>query len=211
MSEEAGEDLAELGIESPTEIVLELVLGSIGEQLGVKGTSGFFSAALTHYAFGQFAVLIGVATSPIKMDFSGITQAKILKKLEDLNKKVDKMIALPTKQALKYLKDGFTELKHSDFQEAYNKFTEVRKFATEAISLNDDFKNIAVCTKYLLFADTMTQAFNQEGEAGGPCFLPVEKLSEKKKQKMTSYLSNSIDDLKKRAKTKGRKKAEHRD
>ena len=107
-----------------TEVVLELVLGSINEQLGIKGTVGFMAAALTHYAVSQFAVLIGVATSPIKMDFSGITQAKILKKLEDLNRKVDKIMSAPRKKALAYLKKGLIELGQDeiDFQEAKEKF-----------------------------------------------------------------------------------------
>eukprot|EP00092_Neocalanus_flemingeri_P007102 GFUD01007672.1.p1 GENE.GFUD01007672.1~~GFUD01007672.1.p1 ORF type:complete len:707 (+),score=179.53 GFUD01007672.1:190-2121(+) len=216
VSEESGEGLYNLATGNPTEVVLELVLGSIGEQLGLQGTKGFYAAALTHYAIGQFVVLIGITTSPIKMDFSGITQAKILKKLEDLNKKVDKIIASPSKQALQHLKEGLMEMKHGGFKEAYNKFTEVTKFAKEAISLAPDFPSLAVCTKYLVFADTMAQAFTSElldpnGKTHGPGFLPVESLPANKKQRMASYLSSVIDDLKKGAKTKGKKKDEHRD
>ena len=75
----------------------------------MKGTCSFSEAVLTYYAVGQFSVLLGIATSKVRfnMDFSGITQDKILKRLEDLDKKVDQMIASTAKQALQYLKDGF--------------------------------------------------------------------------------------------------------
>ena len=215
ISEEIGEGLIELATEDPAVVVLELVLGTIGEQLGVKGTTGFLAAALTHYAISQFAVLIGVATSPIKMDFSGITQAKILKKLEDLNNKVDLMISSPRTEALEYLKDGLIELAQTDidFQEANEKFKEVKKLAKKAISMDTDFTNFAVCTKYLVFAETMVQAFTQGDEETNnyDCFLPAEKLTESSKNKMVTYLSRQVGDLKKRAETKGKKKEDHRD
>lgn len=214
------EGVAQIASEVPTdptevtEVVLELVLGSIGQQLGIKGTMGFMAAALTHYTVSQFAVLIGVATSPIKMDFSGITQAKILKKLEDLNHKVDKIVSGPRKEALAYLRKGLIELRQDeiDFVEAKEKFQEVRKLAEKAITLEEDFTNFAVCAKYLLFAETMVQSFTEKGKgAEEDCFLPVEKLSKVKKNRMAAYLTEQVKDLKKQAATKGRKKEDHKE
>merc|ERR1711892_1344101 len=213
----AGEGLSELATEDPGEVVLELVLGSIGEQLGVDGTGGFLAAALTHYAICQFAVLVGILTTPVKMDFSGITQAKIMKKLEDLNKKVDKLVNAPRRQALDYLKEGITELelKPIDFKEAKKKFEKVQEFAKNAIAIEDDFTNIAVCTKYLLFAETMVQSFTEEFTEGertyGECFVPIEKLSERKKARMFTYLTKQVKELKKQMATKGKKAEDHRD
>merc|ERR1711892_313510 len=217
MASSAGEGFIELATEDPGEVVLELVLGSIGEQLGVDGTGGFLAAALTHYAICQFAVLVGILTTPVKMDFSGITQAKIMKKLEDLNKKVDKLVNAPRRQGLDYLKEGITELeiKPIDFKEAKKKFEKVQKFAKEAIAMEDDFTNIAVCTKYLLFAETMVQSFTEEftegGKNYGECFLPIEKLTERKKARMFTYLSKQVKVLEKQMATKGKKAEDHRD
>eukprot|EP00091_Calanus_sinicus_P024398 TRINITY_DN8708_c0_g1_i2.p1 TRINITY_DN8708_c0_g1~~TRINITY_DN8708_c0_g1_i2.p1 ORF type:complete len:312 (+),score=98.17 TRINITY_DN8708_c0_g1_i2:598-1533(+) len=213
----AGEGLNELVTEEPGEVVLELVLGSIGEQLGVTGTKGFLAAALTHYAICQFAVLVGVATTPVKMDFSGITQAKILKKLEDLNKKVDTLIKSTRIEALKYLKDGLLELASDtlDYREAKSKFEKVRELATKALSREEDFTNIAVCTKYLLFAETMVQSFTEGYTQGGKkrdaCFLPIEKLSAARKKRMVAYLEKQVKELKSQMKTTGKKKEDHRD
>jgi len=214
-----GEGIHEMLTDNPAEVVLELVLGTITQQLGPKGTSGFLTAAMTHYAISQFAVLIGVVTTPIKMDFSGITQAKILKKLEDLNTKVDMIMKAPIKKALSFLTELLIELDQHpaqiDFQAVKDKLMKVIEWTTEALAMDSDFTNMAVCTKYLLFAETLTQSFteerNEQGTFLGYSFRPAEKLSETKKSKIAGNISRKIEELKKKAETKGKKKDEHQD
>jgi hypothetical protein len=87
------------------------------------------------------------------------------------------------------------------------KFQQVRNKAEEAITLEEDFSNFAVCAKYLLFAETMVQSFTEKGKgAEEDCFLPVEKLSKVKKNKMATYLTEQVKDLKRQAATKGKKR-----
>ena len=64
-----------------------------------------------------------------------------------------------------------------DFKEAHVKFLKVQKYAKEALAMNEDFTNFAVCTKYLLYAETMVQTFIEKHEIGGDRFLPIEKLT----------------------------------
>ena len=65
----------------------------------------------------QFAVSVGITSSPLEMDFSEVKQAKILQILEDKNIGVSKFVNAPRKQAVDYMTEGFLELnqKHINF------------------------------------------------------------------------------------------------
>ena len=91
----------------------------------------------------------------------------------------------------------------------------MQDLATKALTREEDFNHMAVCTKYLLFAETMVHSFTEDYTEGGTnygdCFLPIEKLTEDRKDRMVTFLVSQVKELTSQMATKGKKKDDHRD
>ena len=144
--------------EGPAESVRSLipkVINHIGEQLGVTGTEGCYAASITHYTLSQFAVVFGLSSCTMEMDFSGKHQREIIGKIDDLNMMVQHIKSSARIEALVYLKEGLLELNQVpiDLKVTCDKFQRVRELVKKAITSENNFTNMIVCSKYFIFAE----------------------------------------------------------
>ena len=95
-----------LGIDVPLDAGVDLAASSVAEKLGLKSDRSLVQSAIfvvTKAAILEGAQLIGIGGGLAKGDLGGFQMAQMVKKLDEINQKIDIVLAAPLKEAEKYL------------------------------------------------------------------------------------------------------------
>ena len=95
-----------LGIDVPLDAGVDLAASSVAEKLGLKSDRSLVQSAIfvvTKAAILEGAQLIGIGGGLAKGDLGGFQMAQMVKKLDEINQKIDVVLAAPLKEAEKYL------------------------------------------------------------------------------------------------------------
>ena len=98
-----------LGIDVPLDAGVDLAASSVAEKLGLKSDRSLVQSAIfviTKAAILEGAQLIGIGGGLAKGDLGGFQMAQMMKKLDEINQKIDVVLAVPLKEAVIQLSQG---------------------------------------------------------------------------------------------------------
>ena len=150
------------------------------------------------YIIDSLSVALGVAINPIGgINTTTITLAMIKKKIQELQKDVDKLMHADYKTAFNRYQKALTFMTNPKMHKsAFKEYGKVVDLAERAYNQVKDFDKKILCKKLALFGQLMTLMYEKEKET----FLPLEKLSEDTKATIAQYvydeISTSIGDYK---------------
>ena len=123
----------------------------------------------------------------------GIVLAQIKKEIEELNKKVDKILDQPFKNAMHHLKHAINYLKYEDiYHEAYEQFKMVCDIdCPTAFGYVDDIEDKVLCKRLAIFARLMINTYNEEKNE----FVPLASLPVTTKRVIGEAIRIDLDEV----------------
>ena len=150
------------------------------------------------YILESLSIALGVAINPVGgLNTTAMALSMIKKKIQQLQKDVDKLMNADYRTAFLRYQKALTFMTNPETHKAaFKEYGKVVDLAERAYSQVKDFDKKILCKKLALFGQLMTLMY----EKGMETFLPLEKLSDSKKNTIAEYVYGeilaSIDDYK---------------
>lgn len=169
--------------------VLETLVSSAPQSIGNFGammlpvsndTQVHVSRAISYVAYTLLVDVFDVAASQgFQFNAVGLTLKQIQKQLEELTKKVDKLLKADMDAAKNRLYHAMNNLENEKTHHlAYDEFKQVLSLAEKAYPKVEEFKDKIFCKKIGIFSRVMTSLFDTKQQV----FVALSSLSESEKR-----------------------------
>ena len=173
-------------------------IASIGEAFSPKSIHGVALQAgagflVTSAATKIFAEVFSFALSQgASFNAQALALKQIKFQLEELNKKVDKILNEPLKTATKSLKHAMNYLEDKDsYKNAYLEYEKVLENAGRGFEYVEDLETKVICKRLVIFARFMCNTYKAEEND----FIPLKSLQESKKKVIAGAMKIDIDEI----------------
>ena len=143
---------------------------------------------------GSSVALLGSTVKSI--DMTGLTLHQIKKSVEQIDKKVSKLLRAPLLNAIAHFNEVMDYFLSCEYEDAYNTADKVLNNATDAFSKiadkNIDIETFADCVKsvqLLIFSKIIRESYDKKKQI----FLPYVKLSKNKKNVISRFVERNVE------------------
>jgi len=143
---------------------------------------------------GSSVALLGSTVG--KIDMTALTLHQIKKSVQQIDKKVSKLLKAPLLNAIDHFNEVTDYFMSHKYEDAYNMVNEVKKCATNAFNLiaenNIDIKTFADCVKavqLLIFSKIIQESYDKKKQI----FLPYAKLSKATRDVISRFVERNVD------------------
>ena len=143
---------------------------------------------------GSSVALLGSTVKSI--DMTGLTLHQIKKSVEQIDKKVSKLLRAPLLNAIAHFNEVTDYFLSCEYEDAYNTADKVLNNATDAFSKiadkNIDMETFADCVKsvqLLIFSKIIRESYDKKKQI----FLPYTKLSKNKKNVISRFVERNVE------------------
>ena len=189
-----------LGFEVPLDESWDTAIDKFATKLGLtQADSTLVSPAIfvvTKAAILEGAELIGIGGGLAKLDLAGFQMARLIRKVEEINQKLDVVLDTPLREAEKYLREALIQLDEGYFAKAIDAMKEVKTKATTAfeykqgMGANTETLNKAVkATQLKVFSELAIQSYD------GTKITPFPLLERRRKKVISSFFETYIEDV----------------
>ena len=173
-------------------------IASLGEAFSPKsfndvaikaGAVFLITSAATKIFSEVFSFALSQGTS---FNTQAIALKQIKHEIEQLNRKVDKILNEPLKTATKALKHAMNYLEDKDsYKNAFLEFEKVLENAGKGFEYVDDLETKMICKRLVIFSRFMCNTYNADENK----FVPLQALPESKKKVIAGAMKIDVDDV----------------
>ena len=189
--------LSILGVE--VDAGVDWVSGQFTEMLGLKSDNSLIQTAVfvvTKAAILEGAQLIGIGGGLAKGDLGGFQMAQMMKKVEEINRKMDVVLDAPLEEAEKYLRMAITHFEGEDIAASIEELKKVKERAVTAFQYTKkldaktkNLKNAVKAMQLKVFSEVLIQSYD------GTKITPFFHLDKKKKKVISKLIEDDVRDV----------------
>ena len=190
-----------LGSELPVDFSVDNMATFVAEHLALNQKSDVAQTGvyiLSKVTILQLGEVLGIGAGFTSLDLSGLTLAKILLIVQDIQQKTNILLDSPLKLALKFYKNAIIQFQNGETEQSIEEIKIMRAHAMQAVVFStskkankENLKDAAVAVTLSVVATVMLTSF----DAIGQVILPFYMLSQKKKNVIVSMLENDLSEL----------------
>ena len=157
-----------LGIDVPLDAGVDLAASSVAEKLGLKSDRSLVQSAIfviTKAAILEGAQLIGIGGGLAEGDLGGFQMAQMMKKLDEINQKIDFVLSAPLKEAEKYLSMAMIHIEDESIDASIEELKKVKERAVSAFQIlkglgskTENLENAIKATQLKVFSEVLIQS-----------------------------------------------------
>ena len=189
--------LSILGVE--VDAGVDWVSGQFTEMLGLKSDNSLIQTAVfvvTKAAILEGAQLIGIGGGLAKGDLGGFQMAQMMKKVEEINRKMDVVLDAPLEEAEKYLRMAITNLEGENIAASIEELKKVKERAVTAFQYTKkldaktkNLKNAVKAMQLKVLSEVLIQSYD------GTKIIPFFLLDKKKKKVISKLIEDDVRDV----------------
>ena len=200
-SEEPGSMVQEalssfFGTSVPADGAVEGLANAVAERIGLRQSGGVMQSGayiLTKTAILESAQLLGLGAGMTKLDLSGFQMAQVKQMVEEINKKLDVVLAAPLKLALDCYGRAGVKLEHGDIHGMIKELEKVQSHAQQGYQYaegqgvqNESLKNGVIAKQLVIMSEVIISSY--DGTKITPFFL----LDENKKRSLATLINHDV-------------------
>ena len=181
------------------EAVVDWGAEQFAEKLGLKSDNSFVQTGVflvTKAAILEGAQLIGIGGGLAKGDLGGFQMAQMMKKVEEINRKMDVVLDAPLEEAEKYLRMAITNLEGENIAASIEELKKVKERAVTAFQYTKkldaktkNLKNAVKAMQLKVFSEVLIQSYD------GTKITPFFHLDKKKKKVISKLIEDDVREV----------------
>ena len=178
---------------------VNLAAGLFAEKLGLKSDNSLVQTAVfvvTKAAILEGAQLIGIGGGLAKGDLGGFQMAQMMKKVEEINRKMDVVLDAPLEEAEKYLRMAITHFEGENVAASIEELKKVKERAVTAFQYTKkldaktkNLKNAVKAMQLKVFSEVLIQSYD------GTKITPFFHLDNKKKKVISKLIEDDVREV----------------